>query len=264
MIPAKDLEELANFWTNDGDAISFYFQPDTPRELAHREEPILTKERIKATFGRLRADNPATRRDVERLLSTVAQLKGNHSQGRAIFACARHNLWREYDIAGLDTGAHFDAGNSFTLSPLVPAMERQVRYCIALADRNRARLLLLQGGNITEHSRVLDEEREKVRTTGTGGSSKVERQIDQRVQQHFKFLADHLLHFYEHKDYDCLLIGCRDEMGSELRNALHPELARILVGQFSVDPGLATREEILERVRPIVEEKERGEEAALV
>lgn len=264
MIPAKDLQELANFWTSGGDAISFYFQPETPTELAHREEPILTKERIQATFGRLRADNPSTRRDIERLLATVAALKGNRSQGRVIFACASHNFWREYDLDGLETGAHFEAANSFTLAPLVPVMERQARYCIALADRNRARLLLLEGAHITEHSRVLDEDNEKVRTTGTGGSSHVERQVGQRVHQHFKFLADHLLHFYEHKDYDFLLIGCRDEMRSEICDALHSELTRILVGQFAVDPGLATREEILERVQPLIEEKEHSEEVRLV
>jgi len=125
-------------------------------------------------------------------------------------------------------------------------------------------LLLMEAREISEHSQVLDEEKEKIRTTGTGASIKLERKKEEQVRRHFEFLAEHLLHFYEHGDYDSLLIGCRDDMWPDIEEALHPELKRILVGHFTIDPGLAPKEEIAEKAQAFIDEKDRRDEQTLV
>lgn len=264
-IPAEEWKELAQFWSTKGEALSLYFKaPAPPTELAHREDVIYAKDKIKQALGKLRGNCAADRSDIERILERVAAMKGNGRRARLIFASARQGFWREFDLPG-DFALRLDVGSSFTLAPLIAQQQGRRRYCIALADRNRARLLLLEGREITEHSQVLDEDdKEQIRTTGAGKSGQLERKNDEKARRHFAFLADHLLHFSEHQDYDNLIVGCRDEMWPEIEAELHPQIRRILVGRFTCDPGLATCDEIEEKAQAIVDARDREEESNLV
>jgi hypothetical protein len=256
-----ELRELAEFWTDSGDALSLYAQVKTPSELSHREEVISAKDRIQQALQK--GNNSVGRADVQRALETVAEMKGNGGRAKVIFACNREKLWREFDVPG-EFAVRAEAGPAFALAPLVAQERTQKRYCIALADRNRARLLLLEGGEIAEHSQVLDEEQEKVRTTGTSKAQIYDRRKEEQVRRHYQFLGSHLLHFFEHKDYDCLMVGCRDEMWPEIEAELHPELKRILVGRFTLDPGMATAEEIRGKAQAIVDQRDQEEEQRLL
>jgi hypothetical protein len=263
-IKVDELQELAGFWTNDGDAISVYFKAPEASELAHREEPIFAKDQIKQKLGRLKGvERSADQADVQRIIETIGDLKGNGGRTKVIFACKRKNIWREFDAPG-DFGCRIDVGANFTLGPLIAQQQARRRYCIALADRHRARLLLLEAREISEHSQILDEDdKEKIRTTGASKSGHLERKKEEQARRHFTFLAEHLLHFHEHKDYDCLMIGCRDDMWPEIEAELHPQLKRILVGRFACDPGIATRLEIQEKAQALVDAKDRDEEKRL-
>jgi hypothetical protein len=258
-----ELQELARFWSDDQDAISVYFKPPAPSELAYREEPIFAKDQIKQKLKSLKGMSHGDREDVQRIFETVSDLKGNGGRTKVIFACWSKGIWRELDAPG-DFGCRIDVASNFTLAPLIAQQQGRRRYCIALADRNRARLLLLEAREISEHSQVIDEDKEKIRTTGTAKSAHLERKKDEQVRRHFCFLADHLLHFYEHKDYDSLIIGCRDETWPEIEAVLHPNVKRIMLGRIAVDPGLATREEIQQKTQALVDARDREDEQRLV
>jgi hypothetical protein len=258
-----ELSVLASFWTDDRDAISVYFKAPEPSELAHREEPILAKDQIKQKLGTLKGNTQANRADVQRIIESIAGMKGNGGRTKVIFACKSKGIWREFDVPG-DFGCRIDVGSNFTLAPLIAQQQGRRRYCIALADRNRARLLLLEAREISEHSQVLDEDKEKIRTTGTRKSAHLERRKEEEARRHFTFVADHLLHFFEHKDFDCLIVGCRDDMWPDIEAELHQDLKRILVGRFTCDPGAATREEIQEKAQALVDAKDREQEQYLI
>jgi protein required for attachment to host cells len=191
-------------------------------------------------------------------------MKGNHDLTKVIFACKELGMWREYDLAG-DFEVRLHAGNAFAIAPLIAEQESRKRYSIVLADRNRARLLLLEARQLTEQSEALEEEdREKIRTTGARKSVHLERKKEEQAREHFAIIADRVQHFHEHGDFDRLIVGCRDEMWPEIEAELHEELKRVLVGHFHVDPGLATHEEIVELVQPIVDERDQKEEQELM
>ncbi len=263
-VSLQELQELANFWSEEGDALSLYFQSPIPSELGHREEPILVKENIQQKLRTIQGISSADREDIRRILESIAGMRGDHPRRtRIIFACGRRKLWREFDIPG-NFGIRLDVDSALTLGPLLAQQQTRKRYCIALADRNRARLLLLEGGEIHEHSHVLDEDKEKIRTTGTGANNNLERNKEEKVKRHYKFLSDHLLHFHLHRDYDLLIIACRDDTWPDIEATLHPELKRILVGRFSIDPGMATGEDIAEKAQAFIQEKDRRDEESLV
>ena len=59
---AEEWKELAQFWSQKGDALSLYFKaPAPPTELAHREDVIYAKDKIKQALGKLRGDCAADR-----------------------------------------------------------------------------------------------------------------------------------------------------------------------------------------------------------
>jgi hypothetical protein len=263
-ITLDELQGLASFWTEGGDAISVYYKAPEPSELAHREEPLFAKEQIKQKLGALKGSSQPDRADVQRIVETISDLKGNGGRAKVIFACKSKGIWREFDAPG-DFGCRIDMGSNFTLAPLIAQQQGRRRYCVALADRNRARLLLLEAREIAEHSQILDEDdKEKIRTTGTSKSAHLERKKEEQTRKHFSFLAEHLLHFHEHKDYDSLLVGCREEMWPAIEAELHPELKRILVGHFNCDPGMAAREEIQKKAQALVDGKDREDEQRLM
>jgi len=53
-------------------------------------------------------------------------------------------------------------------------------------------------------------------------------------------------------------------MWPEIEAELHDQLKRVLVGHFHVDPGLANHEEIIERVQPMIDKRDREEERELI
>jgi len=262
-ITTEELRELAGFWAEQADALSVYIKPPAAMQLSHREEPIYVKDKVMQTLGTLRASSPVAKVDIQRVVDTVSAMNGNNGRAKIIFACAREGIWREFDVPG-DFGFSLDVGAAFTLAPLIADLQSRRRYCIALADRNRARLLLLEAREISEHSQVLDEEKEKIRSTGARKSVHLERKKEEGARRHFAFLADHLLHFHEHGDFDCLIVGCREEMWPEIEAELHPDLKQVLVGRFACDPGYATREEIEQKAQTIVDSKDRLDEERLV
>ena len=74
MITREDLRELSQFRFNENEncAISFYFQPATPRNKAHREETILAKDLIRNALRQLAANgnDHCARTDLERIMGT--------------------------------------------------------------------------------------------------------------------------------------------------------------------------------------------------
>ena len=90
MITREELRELSQFRFNENEhcAISFYFQPVTPRNKAHREEAILAKDLVRKTIQELQLngrDKDAIA-DLEKILQLAEGLHGNQARAKAIFA----------------------------------------------------------------------------------------------------------------------------------------------------------------------------------
>jgi hypothetical protein len=262
MFSSQVLRELGGFWTDAGDALSIYFEPSTPSELSHREETTLAKERIQqaiGTIGHLQLVGSTTPRAfVRRAIETIADMEGNHGRAKVIFASARYNLWREFDLPG-KFGVRVDVGQSFTVAPLITQQDNQPRTAILLADRDRTRLLLLEACEITERSDLLAGNAEKIRTTGARKSSHIERSKEEPVHKHFSSVGNQLLRSRQRGAFEALLVGCRDELWPEIEAGLGSDLKRILIGRFHVDPGAATAEGVQEKAEKLIARRDRKE-----
>ena len=102
MITREAIRELAQLESEEGCAISFYYQPETPQDQSHRQEAILVKELVRAALKHSEADgnNKCARADLEKILEIAESLHGNGGRAKAIFADSKQGVWREFDLPG--------------------------------------------------------------------------------------------------------------------------------------------------------------------
>jgi hypothetical protein len=72
MITREQIHELAQFKDHAACALSFYFQPTPPRNKAHKEEAILTRDLTRETLRHLenkgKNDSGSARADLDRII----------------------------------------------------------------------------------------------------------------------------------------------------------------------------------------------------
>ena len=66
------------------------------------------------------------------------------------------------------------------------------------------------------------------------------------AMQHFKVVADHIEQLFEPGGCDHLLIGCRDDVWSDIESHLQAKAKQHLIGHFRIDPKEATPEQVKE------------------
>ena len=259
MITREEIRQLAQFESTAGCAISFYFQPQTPQNKSHRQEAIMVKDLVRDVLRKAERNGNHTvlRQDLEKILNIAEGLHGNHSRGKAIFACREQGIWRELDIPPRPEPSQIKVNSRFHLRPLVDANSGLPRTCIALVNRKKARIFELQDTEITQKSDLEFGPSPGVpRSDGFQGyeAGHRERHVENMVMQHFKMFAESLLMLAHRDKFDALLIGCQEDSWPEIESQLHSDLRQKLRGRFPVDVLSATPEEVRQHARRILTE----------
>ena len=259
MITREEIRQLAQFESPVGCAISFYFQPQTPQNKSHREEAIMSKDLVRDVLRKAERNGNHTvlRQDLERILNIAEGLHGNHSRGKAIFACREQGIWRELDIPPRPERPQIRVNSRFHLRPLVDANSGLPRTCIALVNRKKARIFELQDTEITQKPDLEFGPSPGVpRSDGFQGyeAGHRERHVENMVMQHFKMFAESLLMLSYRDKFDALLIGCQDDSWPEIESQLHSDLKQKLRGRFPIDVVSATSEEVRQHANRILSE----------
>jgi peptide subunit release factor 1 (eRF1) len=259
MITREEIRQLAQFESPAGCAISFYFQPQTPQNKSHREEAIMSKDLVRDVLRKAERNGNHTilRQDLEKILNIAEGLHGNHSRGKAIFACREQGIWRELDIPPRPERPQIRVNSRFHLRPLVDANSGLPRTCIALVNRKKARIFELQDMEITQKPDLEFGPSPAVpRSDGFQGyeAGHRERHVENMVMQHFKMFAESLLMLAYRDKFDALLIGCQDDSWPEIDSQLHSDLKQKLRGRFPIDVISATAEEVRQHANRILSE----------
>ena len=259
MITREEVRQLAQFESPAGCAISFYFQPQTPQNKSHREEAIMVKDLVRDAMRKAErnGNHSVLREDLERVLNIAEGLHGNHSRGKAIFACREQGIWRELDIPQRPEPSQIKVNSRFHLRPLVDARSGLPRTCIALVNRKKARIFQLQDKEITQKLDLEFGPSPAVpRSDGFQGyeAGHRERHVENTTMQHFKMFAESLLMIANKDKFDALLIGCQDDSWPEIESQLHSDLKQKLRGRFPVDVLSATPEEVRQHANRILTE----------
>lgn len=258
MITRDIIRELADFHSPKGDAITFYYQPDTPQDKSHRHETIQIKDMVKEAMRRAERSekNGSVRADLERILDLADRLHGNSGKAKAIFACASKGFWREEDIPARLQGSKLLMNNRFHVSPLASLGDSLQKTCVCLIDRSKARFFELNQDEIKEQESWVDELTRRGRSDGFAGfdAGHAERKVDNEAQNHYKRVADRLLDKYGTGSCENIVIGGRDDAWSGIDRHLHPYVKQRLVGHFVIDPAAASADDVKQHAQRLLRE----------
>ena len=242
MITRENIRELANFESKHGSAVSFFYQPKTPKDKSHREEAILLKDLVRD--AQRDADkngrNGGAKADLDRILELAERLHGNGGRAKAIFASAKDNVWHEFDLPPRLMETRLFVNNRFHLRPLTAIADVLPRLLIAVADKTKARFFELWMDEIREleQQRMTNEITRRGRSDGFAGyeAGHAERHVDNEAMHFYKEVAERMKDLHE-GGFERFLIGCRDENWSEIEPHLHPYVKQRFVGHFAIDPA---------------------------
>ncbi len=203
MITREQIQELAQFEDQAACALSFYFQPTAPRNKAHKEEAILTKDLAREALGQLesRSSNAkhknkeryeSARADLDHIVRLSHDLSGSGSRAKAVFACSAQGFWREYDLPAQLSATQLSVNRHFHLKPLAQLLGAFPRLGVVLVDRHRARLFDLRLGELTERMDFFHPHTRRGRGAGFGGydAGHAERRVADDALHHFKFIVE--------------------------------------------------------------------------
>jgi len=273
MMTRHDIRELSQirFDAREDCAFSFYFQPQTPHDKSHREESILAKDLVRQALREMKEKSPQKPNGgaaaiLERILDLAGNLHGNRTHAKAVFACARRNFWREFDLPPCLSRTQLFVGGHFLLRPLAELLGAQPRLGVALVDRQRARLFDLRLEELTEHEGVLHRLPRRRRSDGFAGydAGHADRRVADETLHHFKQVADRLKEQAENGVWDKLVIGCHENCWTEMESHLHPYVKQRFLGHFTADANSATPEQIRRKAWRIFQDSLEERRSALV
>jgi peptide chain release factor subunit 1 len=260
MITREDLRELMQIGIRDNGkcAVSFYFQPESPRNKAHREQMIQAKDMLREALREVsrNGNDACAKLDLEKIALIAEQLPNEASRAKAIFACGKTNFWREVDLPARLMRSQLFVDNRFHLKPLVRLLGSQCKLGIVLLDRQRARLFDLNLDQLTERNSLFHLLPRRGRSDGFGGydGGRNDRHEADEALRHFKQVTATLKEQAEAGRWQHLVIGCQDSVWAELEPHLHPYVKQRLVGRFSADVATAKKENIRESASRLFQE----------
>ena len=273
MITREQIQELAQFEDQGACALSFYFQPTAPRNKAHKEETILTKDLAREALRRVQSKSKnkedkerseSVRADTDRILRLSQDLRGNGTHAKAVFACAAQDFWREYDLPPQLDSTQLLVNRHFHLKPLAHLLGAFPSLGVVLLDRQRARLFDLRLGELNEQLDFFHALPRRGRGDGFAGydGGHAERRVADEARQHFKQIAEVLKNALEKHVFERWILGCQDTHWSQFQALLHADVAQGLLGRFSAEVAHVGRDEIRSQAEQIFAtwQKKRGSE----
>lgn len=238
MITREDLRELADFECRANElAISFYFHPEVPKDKSHREEAIQAKDLVRKTIQELElnARNHKAVQDLQRILRIAESLHGNERFAKLVFSCSDRDVWREFDVPQVSFSTRLFVNRRFHLKPLAALFSEYPKLWVALADRQRARVLELEFGEITQQMAMTNPIPRHGRSDGFGGydAGHAQRHKEDEVRKHFRELAEFLKNGAQRRQFEAIVFGCNDVTWPDLQEQLHPDTAKMTLGHFS-------------------------------
>ncbi|HEY4054149.1 MAG TPA: hypothetical protein VGL74_10415 [Terriglobales bacterium] len=258
MVSRDELRELAGFECRlpDEFAISFYFEPGTPKDKSHREEVIEAKDLVRRTLQEIELNgkhrNAAA--DLQRILQVSESLRGSQTGAKAIFACSARQFWKEFDLPGELGGTRLFVNRRFHLKPVVPLVAEHPRLWVTVLDRQNARFLQTEFDEIKQQGSIVNAVPRHGRSDGFAGynGGHADRHFQGEVRRHFQETGEFLKASAERKLFDALVIGCQDTNWPEIEGQLHPDVKKRLCGRFSAEITSLTDEQAAQQGRRIM------------
>ncbi len=137
------------------------------------------------------------------------------------------------------------------LAPMARVLHR-ADWAVALVSRRDARVFRGGADGLVQVAAVEDDVHRR-HAQGGWSQSRFQRGIDEEVAAHARRVAGELFARHQEAPVGHVLLGCSDELGPVVLDALHPELRERVADRIEIDVERSSAAEVLEAARPVIE-----------
>ncbi|MFN8595954.1 MAG: host attachment protein [Anaerolineae bacterium] len=233
MFSKEDLQQLAEYHS-EHPVVSLTLNVDPTRRT--RDEYRLTLRHL------LRSVNGRANGDAARIESFFEHEYDWTGRGLAIFSNQHDNFWRVYTLA-VPIGDSIVIGSKPHITPLANLWDVYGRFVAAIVDRQGARFIFVQLGEIVDGEGVLGEEVRRTKS-GVGSTPRrrrresdapTDRQEIEKVKRNIKDSAAALVAFCEKHTPRYVVLGGNAEVIGDLREHLPQPWAERIIGTLTAD-----------------------------
>lgn len=261
------LRELAGFRTENGCAISVYVNLDpsevpTPRDAQSRMNALLSEAEKTDRSELTHAARQGLNSDFQRIARWYDdEFERDGARGLAVFAASLDNFWDTMPLPEPVPEA-VRVGRDFYLAPLVPLVARMDGTIVAVVGREQGQLYRLRAGRLEPIADQFDEQPGR-HDQGGWSQARYQRHIEKLVHEHLKGVAEELDRSRRRLHSPKIVLVSSEETRNEFADELSKEARDALVGWAHAEAH-ASPAEILEAVKPILEESQAKDEAETI
>jgi rubrerythrin len=261
MLNRQDLRELAQH-RSGGALLTLYLDTDPTRRTTD-EYKLALRQLLKEVEDQAAPEDIAA---VERFVDFEYDWKG---RGIAIFSCADDDYWHQYTLA-VPVESRAMVSNKPYVTPLASLWDTYGRFVVTMVDRQGARLLLYQMGELVSEEGMVGEEVRRLKkgrgsaATGRrgGANGPSARREDEVASRNIRETSELTVAFCEtHRPRNLLLAGTEVTL-AHFKSQLPRVWADRVIGSFSADMTEG-HNEIRDRAFVILEQVEAERKIAL-
>lgn len=213
--------------------------------------------------ARARADARISRSvagDIKAMADRLHGIDRARVRGLAMFSCSEQGWFEAVELPHAVRDEAAIAARP-RIRPLVELLDEPEPLLVAVVDRERLRLLWVDGGAVHEEPAFVTPSERSIDVSIELGS--FEHHDEEAGRVHFRAAAAALDDAVAERDVGHVVLGGPDEAVAELERYLHPTTNVLVIGRIGVRAA-ASAEEIAQAARLVGESAERRREAALV
>lgn len=269
MLDQDSIDRLREVATGDYPVLSLYVNlepgPESLRTVPARIKELLAHaEEESATLPR--SQRISVRSDIQALLNDIGRFGSDLGRSVATFRSNGAGLDEHLTLPGpVRDRAVVDSVPY--LRPLEAMIEHYPRFCVAVVGNRLASIFRFAMGELETWEEMRDEEVRKANFGGFSGyeEQRVRARSDEVIKKHYRHLGSRLADLRRADGgFDLLILGGSDAHVAGALAALPPDVASLLAGSFTIDPGTMTPSIVLALATDVAEEWEEQNEKRLV
>lgn len=262
------VEALSRFKSDKYLTLSFFLDTDK-RRLSKKEILLSLKNLMSEARSRLEALDASKEKktslaaDLDAAQEFAAKEAGRNGAGLAFYSCTGEKFREVLSLPEAPRGRIVFDRNPY-IRPLTMILDEYRPLVAFLIDRREAKWYSVAMGEIALLEAMKSEAPKLARGAGDREAApRVERHIDAAVQEHYKKAAQKTFDLFKKNGFHGFVLGCPDNLASEIEPHLHPYVRERLRGWLRAKPADST-DVVLRETQALERAIKKAEEEAVV
>jgi peptide chain release factor subunit 1 len=262
-ITAEDVRNLVAFRGAEAPVTTCYLDVDG-RHLATHREVQQAFDLLVRQAGLNGHTHPSVTEDVARMGRHVRGLKRTRARSLAMFSCSAEGLWAALELPR-PVASQFAVHDTASVRQLEEVLDHSMRLALLVTDRQSARLVVCQLGELIESREIIDPlSRQGDDDRGDRVKTRLGRQRQQQARQHVRRAAGAAFDLLRSDTFDWIVIAApTPDVLTDLDQALHPYVRARVADRQQLPVGLSD-EQLLRAAAQAEADIEQRSAAALV